>query len=230
MPKMSKRWAALVDKAPASPLSLADALAFVKANSTAKFDESADIAVTLGIDARKSDQVVRGSAVMPQGTGKKVRVAVFASASQADAAKAAGADEVGMEDLAQKIKGGDLDFGVVIATPEAMRVVGTLGQILGPRGLMPNPKVGTVTMDVAVAVANAKQGQVRFRSDRGGVVHCAIGKVSFEVPALQENIEVLIAALRKLKPAGAKGIYINKVTVSSSMGIGVPVDVSSLPG
>jgi large subunit ribosomal protein L1 len=201
-----------------------DALGLVKELATAKFPESVDVAVNLGVDPRKSDQVVRGSTVLPNGTGKSVRVAVFAQGENADKAKAAGADIVGFEDLAETIKGGEMNFEVVIATPDAMRVVGSLGQILGPRGLMPNPKVGTVTADVETAVKNAKAGQVRYRTDKAGIIHCAIGRADFDVPALKENLEALLADLKKSKPAASKGAFIKKMTVSSTMGPGVTVD------
>jgi large subunit ribosomal protein L1 len=204
------------------------ALSLIKEFSKAKFNESVDVAVNLGIDASKSDQQVRGSTVMPNGIGKSVRVAVFTSGKNQDVAKQAGADIVGLEDLAEKVKGGEINFDVVIASPDAMRVVGQLGQILGPRGLMPNPKVGTVTPDVAGAVKNAKAGQVRYRSDKAGVVHCTIGKASFESDKLKENLAALLADLQKAKPAAAKGIYLKKVTLSSTMGPGVPVEQSSL--
>jgi len=200
------------------------ALGLVKELATAKFPESIDVSVNLGVDPRKSDQVVRGSTVLPNGTGKTVRVAVFAQGDNADKASAAGADIVGFEDLAETIKGGQLNFDVVIATPDAMRVVGQLGQILGPRGLMPNPKVGTVTADVETAVKNAKAGQVRFRTDKAGIIHCPIGRVDFEVSALKENLDALLADLKKAKPATAKGSYVKKLTVSSTMGPGVSVD------
>jgi large subunit ribosomal protein L1 len=200
----------------------------VKKGATAKFDESVDVAVNLGIDAKKSDQVVRGSVVLPAGTGKKVRVAVFAQGAKADEARAAGADIVGLEDLAEKIKAGTMDFDVAIATPDTMRVVGQLGQILGPRGLMPNPKVGTVTQDVATAVKNAKAGQVQYRTDKAGIVSCTIGRASFSVDQLQQNMSALIEALNKAKPAAAKGQYLKKVSVSSTMGAGVRVDQASL--
>ena len=205
-----------------------EALELVKKMATTKFDESVDVAVGLGIDPRKSDQVVRGAVVLPNGTGKQMRVAVFATADKATEARDAGADIVGMEDLAELVKAGQMDFDVVIATPDAMRVVGTLGPVLGPRGLMPNPKVGTVTADVRTAVINAKGGQVRYRADKGGIVHSTIGKSSFEVKALQENLLVLIDSLRKAKPATSKGIYIRKVTLSPTMGPGVTVDLSGL--
>lgn len=192
------------------------------------FEETIDLAVNLGVDARKSDQVVRGSTVLPHGTGKSVRIAVFAQGENADKAVGAGADVVGMDDLAEQIRGGDLDFDVVIATPDAMRVVGQLGQILGPRGLMPNPKVGTVTADVETAVGNAKAGQVRFRTDKKGIVHCAVGKISFDSSAIRDNVEALLNDLRKLKPATSKGVYLKKVTLSSTMGPGIVIDQSSL--
>ena len=205
-----------------------DALALVKELATAKFPESVDVSVNLGVDPRKSDQVVRGSTVLPNGTGKTIRVAVFAQGDNADKATAAGADIVGFEDLAESVKGGDLNFDVVIATPDAMRVVGQLGQILGPRGLMPNPKVGTVTADVEGAVKNAKAGQVRYRTDKAGIIHCPIGRADFEVPALKENLEALLTDLKKAKPAAAKGAYLKKLTVSSTMGPGVSVDRASV--
>jgi large subunit ribosomal protein L1 len=205
-----------------------EALSLVKELATAKFPESIDVSVNLGVDPRKSDQVVRGSTVLPNGTGKTVRVAVFAQGENADKAKAAGADVVGFEDLAESVKGGDLNFDVVIATPDAMRVVGQLGQILGPRGLMPNPKVGTVTADVEGAVKNAKAGQVRYRTDKAGIIHCAIGRADFEVPALKENLEALLGDLKKAKPAASKGQYVKKLTVSSTMGPGVSVDRGSI--
>ncbi len=206
----------------------ADAMQLVKDNARAKFVESIDVAVNLGIDPRKSDQVVRGSTVLPNGTGKTVRVAVFAQGDQAKAAEAAGADIVGFEDLADNVKKGDMDFDVVIATPDSMRIVGQLGQILGPRGLMPNPKVGTVTPDVEGAVKNAKSGQVRYRADKTGIVHCSIGKVDFDAQKLVENLQALIVDLVKAKPSAAKGVYLKKVTVSSTMGVGVQVDQAAL--
>ena len=205
-----------------------EALKLVKELARGKFVESVDVAINLGIDSKKSDQVVRGSTLLPNGSGKKVRVAVFAQGANAEAAKQAGADVVGMEDLAERIQGGDLDFNVVIASPDAMRVVGKLGQILGPRGLMPNPKVGTVAQDVAGAVKNAKAGQVRYRADKAGTVHCVIGNVSFEVDALKQNLTALVADLNKAKPPSAKGVYLQKVSVSSTMGPGVLVDQSTL--
>ena len=207
---------------------VADALKLTKEFANAKFDESVDVAVALGIDARKSDQLVRGSVVLPAGTGKSVRVAVFAQGDKAEAAKAAGADIVGLEDLAAEVKAGNLNFDVVIATPDAMRVVGQLGQILGPRGLMPNPKVGTVTADVAGAVKNAKAGQVQYRTDKGGIVHSTIGRASFEVGQLEQNLKALVDALIKAKPAAAKSQYLKKIAVSSTMGPGVRVDATTL--
>ncbi len=231
MAKLSKRVAANVSKVDRNKTyPLADALALVKQTATAKFDESVDAAVNLGIDARKSDQLVRGALVLPNGTGKTKRVAVFAQGAQAEAAKAAGADVVGFEDLAEQVKGGMLDFDIAIATPDAMRIVGTLGQVLGPRGLMPNPKVGTVTPDVATAVKNAKAGQVQYRTDKGGIVHCTIGRASFTVEQLQQNLMALVDALNKAKPTSSKGVYLKKVSISSTMGAGVRVDQSSIAG
>ena len=220
--KRQQVWQEKVD--PNTAYEIDAALALVKELATAKFPESIDVSVNLGVDPRKSDQVVRGSTVLPNGTGKTVRVAVFAQGENADKATAAGADIVGFEDLAESVKGGEMNFDVVIATPDAMRVVGQLGQILGPRGLMPNPKVGTVTADVENAVKNAKAGQVRYRTDKAGIIHCPIGRVDFEVPALKENLEALLADLKKAKPASAKGAYFKKLTVSSTMGPGVSVD------
>lgn len=205
-----------------------EALTLVKDLASAKFAESIDVSVNLGVDPRKSDQVVRGSTVLPHGTGKSVRVAVFAQGDNADKAKAAGADIVGFEDLAERVKAGELNFEVVIATPDAMRVVGTLGQILGPRGLMPNPKVGTVTADVETAVKNAKAGQVRYRTDKAGIIHCPIGRADFDVPALKENLVALLADLKKAKPASSKGAYFKKLSVSSTMGLRVSVDRASV--
>jgi large subunit ribosomal protein L1 len=205
-----------------------EALSLVKELATAKFPESIDVSVNLGVDPRKSDQVVRGSTVLPNGTGKTVRVAVFAQGENAEKAKAAGADVVGFEDLAETVKGGQLDFDVVIATPDAMRVVGQLGQILGPRGLMPNPKVGTVTADVEGAVKNAKAGQVRYRTDKAGIIHCPIGRADFEVTALKENLHALLGDLKKAKPAASKGQYVKRLTVSSTMGPGLAVDRGSV--
>lgn len=207
---------------------IADALALVKELASSKFAESIDVAVNLGVDPRKSDQVVRGSTVLPNGTGKTVRVAVFAQGDNVEKAKAAGADIVGFEDLAAAIKGGEMNFDVVIATPDAMRVVGQLGQILGPRGLMPNPKVGTVAADVALAVKNAKSGQVRYRTDKAGIIHCPIGRADFEVSALTENLVALLADLKKAKPPSAKGAYVRKLTVSSTMGPGITVEHQSV--
>lgn len=229
MPQVAKRMRAWAEKiAPGKSYPVDEALKLVKELAKAKFDESVDAAVNLGIDATKSDQQVRGSTVMPHGIGKVVRVAVFTSGKNQEAALAAGADIVGLEDLAAKVKAGELNFDVVVASPDAMRVVGQLGQILGPRGLMPNPKVGTVTPDVAGAVRNAKAGQVRYRVDKAGIVHCSIGKASFEVAALKENLLALIADLQKAKPSAAKGQYLKRVSVSSTMGPGVVVDTSSL--
>ena len=222
MTKRKKEIAEKVDRDKAYPID--DALTLVKELATAKFPESIDVSVNLGVDPRKSDQVVRGSTVLPNGTGKTVRVAVFAQGENADKATAAGADIVGFDDLAESVKGGEMNFDVVIATPDAMRVVGQLGQILGPRGLMPNPKVGTVTADVETAVKNAKAGQVRYRTDKAGIIHCPIGRADFEVDTLKENLAALLAALKKAKPASSKGQYLKKLTVSSTMGPGVSVD------
>lgn len=224
--KRTKILRAKVDRSKAYPV--VDAIKLVKENAGAKFNESIDVAVNLGIDAKKSDQVVRGSIVLPKGTGKTVRVAVFAQADKAQAAKDAGADIVGFEDLAAQIKEGKIDFDVAIATPDAMRVVGQLGQILGPRGLMPNPKVGTVTPNVADAVRNAKAGQVQYRTDKAGIIQCTIGRASFSEDALRENLLALIDALNKAKPSSTKGIYLKKVSVSSTMGPGIRVDQASL--
>ena len=229
MAKLSKRTRSIrekVDRARQYPVE--EAFSLLKELSSVKFTESVEVAINLGVDPRKSDQVVRGSTVLPNGTGKTVRVAVFTQGANADAAKEAGADIVGMEDLAEQVKAGNLDFDVVVASPDAMRVVGQLGQILGPRGLMPNPKVGTVTPNVAEAVQNAKAGQVRYRTDKSGIIHCAIGKVDFDPAALKQNLEALLVDLKKLKPSAAKGIYMQKITVSSTMGPGVPVDQASL--
>jgi large subunit ribosomal protein L1 len=228
MAKISKRAKALSQRVDRTkPLPLAQALALVKECATAKFDESIDVAVQLGVDAKKSDQVVRGSVVMPSGTGKTVRVAVFTQGAKAEEAKAAGADIVGMEDLAEQVKAGNLNFDIVIATPDAMRIVGTLGQILGPRGLMPNPKVGTVTPDVVTAVRNAQAGQVQYRTDKAGIIHAGIGRASFGADKLEVNLRALIEALNRAKPASSKGIYLRKVAVSSTMGIGVRVDTAA---
>ena len=229
MAKITKKQKAVAGKVDSNKLyPFADALSIVKECATAKFDESIDVAVQLGIDAKKSDQVVRGAVVLPNGTGKTARVAVFAQGAKADEAKAAGADVVGMDDLAARVKAGDMPFDVVIAAPDAMRVVGTLGQILGPRGLMPNPKVGTVTPDVATAVKNAKAGQVQYRVDKAGIIHATIGRRSFESDKLQGNLVALIDALNKSKPASSKGIYLRKLAVSSTMGVGVRVDMQTL--
>ena len=228
MTKRLKAVAAKVDRNKVYPV--AEALALIKETATAKFDESIDVAVQLGIDAKKSDQVVRGSVVLPSGTGKSVRVAVFAQGAKAEEAKAAGADIVGMEDLAEQVKAGNLNFDIVIASPDTMRIVGALGQILGPRGLMPNPKVGTVTPDVATAVRNAKAGQVQYRADKAGIVHATIGRASFEIDALKLNLVALIDALNRAKPATSKGIYLRKLSVSSTMGTGVRVDQTTVQG
>jgi len=229
MAKLSKRAAAIrakIDRNALYPVS--QALALVKESATAKFDESIDVAVQLGIDPRKSDQLVRGSVVLPAGTGKTMRVAVFAQGEKAEQAKAAGADIVGMEDLAEAIKGGNLNFDVVIASPDTMRIVGTLGQVLGPRGLMPNPKVGTVTPDVATAVKNAKAGQVQYRTDKAGIIHAPIGRASFGVEQLQQNLLALVDALNKARPSASKGVYLRKLAVSSTMGGGARVELASL--
>ena len=229
MAKLTKRQKAFADKVETTKLyAIEEALNLIKQAAVAKFDESIDVAVQLGVDAKKSDQVVRGAVVMPNGTGKTKRVAVFAQGAKAEEAKAAGADIVGMEDLAEQIKAGNINFDVVIASPDTMRIVGTLGTILGPRGLMPNPKVGTVTPDVATAVKNAKAGQVQFRVDKAGIVHGTIGRRSFEDAKLKGNLAALLEALNKLKPASSKGVYLRKVAVSSTMGLGVRVDVGSI--
>ena len=226
---MAKRIDALRAKVDRNKLyQVTDGLTMVKENATAKFNESIDAVVNLGIDARKSDQLVRGALVLPNGTGKTTRVAVFAQGAQAEAAKAAGADIVGFEDLAEQAKAGVMDFDIVIATPDAMRIVGALGQILGPRGLMPNPKVGTVTPDAATAVKNAKAGQVQYRTDKGGIIHCTIGRASFTVEQLQGNLLALVDALNKAKPASTKGVYLKKLSISSTMGAGIRVDQASL--
>lgn len=229
MAKRSKRYremAAKVDSEKLYPVE--EALSLLKDFSPTRFPESVDVSVNLGVDPRKSDQVVRGSVVMPNGTGKTARVAVFAQGAAADAAREAGADLVGMEDLAEQVEAGNMDFDVVVAAPDAMRVVGKLGRVLGPRGLMPNPKVGTVTVDVAGAVRNAKAGQVQYRTDRAGIIHCSIGKVGFEVGALRQNLDALLGDLNRIKPGSAKGIYMKKVTLSTTMGPGVGIDKSSL--
>jgi large subunit ribosomal protein L1 len=229
MAAVAKRVQAWTSKLqPGKQYPIDEALGFVKEFAKAKFAESVDVSVVLGIDASKSDQQVRGSTVMPHGIGKSVRVAVFTSGKNQDAARAAGADIVGLEDLAEKVKAGEMNFDVVVASPDAMRIVGQLGQILGPRGLMPNPKVGTVTPDVAGAVRNAKAGQVRYRSDKGGVVHCTIGKATFDAQQLKENLSAVLQDLQKAKPAASKGIYLKKISISSTMGPGVPVEQSSL--
>jgi len=231
MSKLTKKQKAQQGKIVATKLyPFTDALALVKEFANAKFDESIDVAVQLGVDAKKSDQVVRGAVVLPNGTGKTTRVAVFAQGAKADEARAAGADIVGMDDLAAMVKAGDMPFDIVIAAPDAMRVVGTLGQILGPRGLMPNPKVGTVTPDVATAVRNAKAGQVQYRVDKAGIVHSTIGRRSFDSDKLQGNLAALVEALNKSKPASSKGVYLRKVAVSSTMGVGVRVDVQIING
>lgn len=231
MANLSKRMKAIREKVTAGrQYPIDEALRVIKECATVKFAESVDASINLGVDPKKSDQVVRGSTVLPHGIGKSVRVAVFAQGANADAAKAAGADIVGFNDLADAVKAGNMDFDVVIATPDAMRVVGQLGQILGPRGLMPNPKVGTVTTDVAGAVQNAKAGQVRYRTDKAGIIHCTIGKANFEVTAIRENLQALIADLNKAKPSTSKGIYMKKITLSSTMGPGLNIDQSSLAG
>jgi large subunit ribosomal protein L1 len=229
MAKLSKRTRAIREQLKSGiSYPVTEALQLLKDTASTKFDESVEVAINLGVDPRKSDQVVRGSTVLPKGTGKKVKVAVFTQGAQADEARAAGADYVGFEDLAEQIQGGMMDFHVVIASPDAMPVVSKLGKVLGPRGLMPNPKVGTVTKDVKLAVENAKAGQVQYRTDKNGIIHCAIGKVSFEVDALNENLKVLLADLIKAKPSAAKGVYMKKVCLSTTMGPGVTVDQGSL--
>ena len=229
MAKLSKRMKLIEEKIDRTKqYAIDEALTLLKELSAAKFDESVDAAINLGVDPRKSEQNVRGSSVLPNGTGKSVRVAVFTQGDNADKAKAAGADSVGMQELADAMKGGDLNYDVVIASPDAMGVVGQLGQLLGPRGLMPNPKVGTVSPDVEGAVKNAKAGQVRYRTDKGGIIHCSIGKSSFAVDKLRENLEYLLADLKKAKPSSAKGIYLKKISVSTTMGAGVAVDQSTL--
>ncbi len=229
MARISKRYEEIKKKADRNKqYLLTDALTIIKETATAKFDESVDVAIKLGIDAKKSDQAVRGSVVLPSGTGKTVRIAVFAQGDKAKEAQEAGADVVGFDDLAADIKSGNLNFDVVIASPDAMRIVGQLGQILGPRGLMPNPKVGTVTPDVAGAVKNAKAGQVQFRADKAGIIHCTIGRASFESNALKQNLVALVEALNKAKPATSKGVYLKKISLSSTMGIGLYVDQTNL--
>ena len=229
MAKLTKRAQAIQEKVtPGKQYPIDEALGLLQELSSVKFKESVEVSVNLGIDPRKSDQGVRGSTVLPNGTGKSVRVAVFTQGPNADAAKEAGADIVGLEDLAEEIRKGNMEFDVVIASPDAMRVVGGLGQILGPRGLMPNPKVGTVSQDVATAVKNAKAGQVRYRTDKGGIIHCPIGKTGFEISALRENLEALLADLQKAKPSSSKGIYMKKISVSTTMGPGLQIDQASL--
>lgn len=229
MAKMSKRMKAIWENIErGKQYEVIEALTLVKGSASAKFDESVDVAVNLGVDARKSEQNVRGSTVLPRGTGKTVKVAVFAEGDQAEAARKAGADVVGMDDLAEKVKKGEFDWDIVIATPDAMKVVGQLGQILGPRGLMPNPKVGTVAANTEKAVTDAKSGQVQYRIDKAGIIHCTIGKASFNADALKENLEALISALQKAKPSSAKGTYIKRITLSSTMGPGVIIDAASL--
>ncbi len=229
MAKLTKKAKLIATKIDiAKQYSIVDAVALLKEIATSKFSESIDVSVNLGVDPRKSDQNVRGATVLPNGTGKTVRVAVFTQGANADAAREAGADIVGMDDLGDLVKKGEMDFDVVIASPDAMRVVGQLGQILGPRGLMPNPKVGTVTTDVATAVKNAKSGQVRYRTDKGGIIHCTLGKVAFDVASIQGNLEALMADLRRLKPTTSKGVYIKKITLSSTMGPGLWLDMSGL--
>ncbi|MCC1497558.1 50S ribosomal protein L1 [Alcanivorax sp. 1008] len=229
MAKLSKRARLIREKVqPGKLYAIDEAIGLLSDLSTVKFKESIDVAVNLGVDPRKSDQNVRGASVLPHGTGKTVRVAVFAQGANAEAAKAAGADVVGFDDLAEQVQGGQIDFDVVIATPDAMRVVGKLGTILGPRGLMPNPKVGTVTADVATAVKNAKGGQVRFRTDKGGIIHCAVGQVGFDANAIKENVEALLADLKRIKPSTSKGVYIRKIALSSTMGPGLAIDIATL--
>lgn len=231
MAKMTKRMRVINEKVEATrDYDVNEAIALLKELATAKFTESVDVSVNLGIDARKSDQNVRGATVLPNGTGRDVRVAVFTSGDNAEKAKAAGADLVGMEDLAEQVKKGEMNFDVVVASPDAMRVVGQLGQILGPRGLMPNPKTGTVTADVETAVKNAKAGQVRYRNDKNGIIHCTIGRVDFEDAKLKENLEALLGALRKAKPSSAKGSYIKRISLSTTMGAGVRIDQGTLEG
>ncbi len=229
MAKLTKKAKLIVAKVDKSKqYSISESVALLKEFANTKFDESVDVSVLLGVDPKKSDQNVRGASLLPNGTGKTVRVAVFTQGPNADAAKEAGADVVGMDDLADQVKKGEMDFDVVIASPDAMRVVGQLGQILGPRGLMPNPKVGTVTPDVATAVKNAKTGQVRYRTDKGGIIHCSIGKVSFDENSIKQNLEFLIADLKKAKPSSAKGVYLQKISISSTMGPGLCIDQSSI--
>ena len=229
MAKLSKRARLIREKVqPGKVYAIEEAVGLLSELSTVKFKESIDVAVNLGVDPRKSDQNVRGASVLPHGTGKTVRVAVFAQGANAEAAKAAGADVVGFDDLAERVQAGEMDFDVVIAPPDAMRVVGKLGTILGPRGLMPNPKVGTVTADVATAVKNAKGGQVRFRTDKGGIIHCTVGQIGFDANAVKENLEALLADLKRIKPSTSKGVYIRKIALSSTMGPGLAIDLSTL--
>jgi large subunit ribosomal protein L1 len=229
MAKASKRTRAIQEKLPQGKVySVQEALTLLKGFTLAKFRESVDLSVNLGVDSRKSDQAIRGALVLPKGTGREIRVAVFTGGANAEAATKAGADIVGLEDLAEKVKAGEINFDIVIASPDAMRVVGQLGQVLGPRGLMPNPKDGTVTADVASAVKNAKSGQVRYRTDKGGIIHCTIGKIDFAVEDLTQNLEAILAALKKAKPNSAKGVYFKKVTVSSTMGPGLQIDISGM--
>ncbi|AJD46980.1 50S ribosomal protein L1 [Alcanivorax sp. S71-1-4] len=229
MAKLSKRARAIREAVvPGKAYAIDEAVSLLAELSKVKFKESIDAAINLGVDPRKSDQNVRGASVLPHGTGKTVRVAVFAQGANADAAREAGADVVGFDDLAEQVQGGEINFDVVIATPDAMRVVGKLGTILGPRGLMPNPKVGTVTADVATAVKNAKGGQVRYRTDKGGIIHCNIGQVGFDVNAVKENLEALVADLKKIKPSSAKGVYLKKITLSTTMGPGLSIDLATL--
>lgn len=231
MTKLTKRMKLISEKVVSGkPYSILDAVNLLKELSKVKFNESVDVCINLGIDTRKSDQTVRGATVLPNGTGRSMRVAVFAQGANAEAAKNAGAEIVGFEDLAESIKAGNIDFDVVIASPDAMRLVGQLGQVLGPRGLMPNPKVGTVTADVAGAVRNAKAGQVRYRADKGGILHCTIGKLSFEANKIQQNLEALLADVKKAKPSGSKGVFLKKITISSTMGPGILIEQSSLGG
>lgn len=231
MAKLSKRMKAIQEKVGDvhTPRPVDEVIGLIKETASAGFDESVDVAVNLGVDPKKSDQVVRSATVLPHGTGKTVRIAVFADGADAEAAKAAGADKVGLDDLAEEVKGGAIDFDVAIATPASMRVVGQLGQILGPRGLMPNPKVGTVTTDVAAAISNAKGGQVRYRTDKAGIIHCSIGKASFEPTALKENLEAVLTDLQKAKPSAAKGVYFKSLALSSTMGPGIRIDKASIP-
>jgi large subunit ribosomal protein L1 len=231
MPKLSKRMRSMREKlVPGKLYSPTEAFTLMQSMIPTKFTQSVEVAVILGVNARSSNETVRGSIVLPKGTGRTIRVAVFTSSNNADIARKVGADLVGLEDLAEKVKAGEINFDVLIATPDAMRVVGQLGQILGPRGLMPNPKDGTVTPDIATAVRNVKAGQARYRTDKAGIVHCMIGKINFSVPDLTENLEALLAALKKAKPSSAKGIYFKKVTVSSTMGVGLQIDMSSVGG